>query len=196
LYRQFQPGGNRRRAPGLGLHPGAVLPGCRCGCPWRNRAGTRGLRTSGLAGAHHSSGRAAGLGQGAQLRRLLRRQFSGRSGPARGWRLLFRMSQHREMQIFLAVAQAGSLAAAARVLQLSQATVMRSVAALESRLDSTLLLRGPRGVSLSPAGAAFSDSCQRILQLLDEAEQSVNWLDANPAGQLTLALPLLMAHQV
>lgn len=106
------------------------------------------------------------------------------------------MSQHREMQIFLAVAQAGSLAAAARVLQLSQATVMRSVAALESRLDSTLLLRGPRGVSLSPAGAAFADSCQRILQRLDEAEQSVTGLHANPAGQLTLALPLLMAHQV
>ena len=35
------------------------------------------------------------------------------------------MSQHREMQVFLAVAQARSLAAAARTLQLSQATVMR-----------------------------------------------------------------------
>lgn len=76
------------------------------------------------------------------------------------------MSQHREMQVFLAVAQAGSLAAAARVLQLSQATVTRSVTRLEQRLDSTLLLRGPRGVSLSPAGARFADSCQRILQPL------------------------------
>lgn len=37
---------------------------------------------------------------------------------------------------------------------------------LEQRLDSTLLLRGPRGVSLSPAGARFADSCQRILQRL------------------------------
>jgi len=71
------------------------------------------------------------------------------------------------MQVFLAVAQAGSLAAAARALQLSQATVTRSVTRLEQRLDSTLLLRGPRGVSLSPpAGARFADSCQRILQPL------------------------------
>ncbi|MFI8607771.1 LysR substrate-binding domain-containing protein [Pseudomonas sp. NPDC077649] len=106
------------------------------------------------------------------------------------------MSHHREMQVFLAVAQAGSLAAAARALQLSQATVMRTVAALESRLDSTLLLRGPRGVSLSPAGAAFADSCQRILQRVEEAERSVTGLHASPAGQLTLALPLLMTHQV
>ena len=59
------------------------------------------------------------------------------------------MSPHREMQVFLAVAQAGSLAAASRRLQLSQATVMRTVAALESRLDSTLLLRGPSGSSTS-----------------------------------------------
>jgi DNA-binding transcriptional LysR family regulator len=106
------------------------------------------------------------------------------------------MSQHREMQVFLAVAQARSLAAAARMLQLSQATVMRTIASLEQRLDCTLLLRGPRGVSLSPAGAHFADSCQRILQRLDEAEQSVTGLHASPAGQLTLALPLLMTHQV
>ncbi|HEY1026302.1 MAG TPA: LysR family transcriptional regulator [Pseudomonas sp.] len=106
------------------------------------------------------------------------------------------MSHYREMQVFLAVAQAGSLAAAGRALQLSQATVMRTVAALERRLDSILLLRGPRGVSLSPAGARFADSCQRILQRVEEAEQSVTGLHARPAGQLTLALPLLMTHQI
>ncbi|MGG2396675.1 LysR family transcriptional regulator [Pseudomonas sp. SH1-B] len=106
------------------------------------------------------------------------------------------MSQHREMQVFLAVARAGSLAAAARALQLSQATVMRSVAALERRLDTTLLLRGPRGVSLSPAGVAFAESSQRILQRVEEAEQSVTGLHASPAGHLTLALPLLMMQQI
>lgn len=111
-------------------------------------------------------GGAPGLGQGTHLRRLLRRELSSRPGTARGWDAIHGMSQHREMQVFLAVAQAGSLAAAARVLQLSQATVTRSVTRLEQRLDSTLLLRGPRGVSLSPAGARFADSCQRILQRL------------------------------
>lgn len=96
----------------------------------------------------------------------MRRELSSRPGTARGWDAIHGMSQHREMQVFLAVAQAGSLAAAARALQLSQATVTRSVTRLEQRLDSTLLLRGPRGVSLSPAGARFADSCQRILQPL------------------------------
>ncbi len=106
------------------------------------------------------------------------------------------MSPYREMQVLLAVAQAGSLAAAARALQLSQATVMRTVAALEQRLDCTLLLRGPRGVSLSAAGATFAESCERILQRVEQAEQSVMGLHASPVGQLNLALPLLMTHQV
>lgn len=106
------------------------------------------------------------------------------------------MNPYREMQLFLAVAEAGSLAAGARALQLSQATVMRAIAVLETRLDSQLLLRGPRGISLSPAGEGFAESCRSILQRLAEAERSVSGLHARPAGQLTLALPLLMTHQV
>lgn len=106
------------------------------------------------------------------------------------------MNRHREMQVFQAVAQAGSLAAAARQLQLSQATVMRSIAALEMRLGSQLLQRGPRGVSLSPAGERFAESCQRILGKLEEAERSIVGLHTQPTGSLSLAMPLLMAHQV
>ncbi|NQD95918.1 LysR family transcriptional regulator, partial [Pseudomonas sp. CrR25] len=54
------------------------------------------------------------------------------------------MSRYREMQVFEAVVQAGSLAAAARQLSLSVATIMRAISALEARLNNTLLLRGPR----------------------------------------------------
>lgn len=106
------------------------------------------------------------------------------------------MSHHRQMQVLLAVAEAGSLAAAARALQLSQATVMRTVAALEARLGSALLQRGPRGVRLSPAGERFAADCRRILQRVEQAERSVAGLHARPAGQLRLALPLLMSQQV
>ena len=53
------------------------------------------------------------------------------------------MSRYRQMQVFAAVAQTGSLAAAARQLEQSPATVMRSIAALEARLNNCLLIRGP-----------------------------------------------------
>lgn len=106
------------------------------------------------------------------------------------------MSRFREIQVFVAVAQAGSLAAAARQLGLSAATVMRSLASLEARLQNTLLVRGPRGVTLSPAGEPFAQSCQQILQHTEVAERSAAGSHASPDGLLTVALPLLMDLQV
>jgi DNA-binding transcriptional LysR family regulator len=106
------------------------------------------------------------------------------------------MSRYRSMQIFAAVAQSGSLAAAARHLKLSPATVMRTIAALEARLQSTLLVRGPRGVSLSPEGEHFAQSCQHILEQTEVAERSAAGLHASPEGQLTIALPPLIDSQV
>jgi len=106
------------------------------------------------------------------------------------------VSRYREIQAFDAVARSGSLAAGARRLQLSAATVMRLVAALETRLHCELLLRGPRGVELSASGEAFAISCRQILQGIDEAEGSLGGLQAHPAGQLNLTLPLLMADRI
>lgn len=106
------------------------------------------------------------------------------------------MNRYRQMQVFEAVAQAGSLAAAARELDLSTVTVMRSIAELEARLNNTLLLRGPRGVELSPAGELFAASSEQILEHIASAERSAAGLHARPAGQLTVALPMLMDQQV
>ncbi|PCC98304.1 LysR family transcriptional regulator [Halopseudomonas pelagia] len=106
------------------------------------------------------------------------------------------MSHYRQMQVFEAVAQAGSLAAAARQLELSTVTVMRSIAELEARLNNTLLLRGPRGVELSPAGELFAASCEQILEHTAAAERSAAGLHARPAGQLNVALPMLMDQQI
>nr|WP_287811969.1 LysR substrate-binding domain-containing protein [Pseudomonas sp.] len=106
------------------------------------------------------------------------------------------MGRYRELLVFDAVARAGSLAAAARNLQLSLATVTRSLAALEARLQNTLLLRGPRGASLTPAGEQFAQSCRQILAQIDAAERSAAGMHARPEGQLTIALPLLIDLQV
>ncbi|MFS2128051.1 LysR family transcriptional regulator [Pseudomonas sp. Pseusp97] len=106
------------------------------------------------------------------------------------------MSRYREMQAFDAVARSGSLAAGARLLELSTATVMRLVAALETRLQCQLLVRSPRGVTLSASGEAFATSCRQILQGIDESEGSLDGLQAHPAGQLNLSLPLLMADRI
>lgn len=106
------------------------------------------------------------------------------------------MSRYRQMEVFAAVAQAGSLAAAARDLALSPATVMRTLAALEARLGTALLVRGPRGVQLNAVGERFAAQCRLILEETAEAERSAAGLHSHIAGPLTVALPLLMAHQL
>ncbi|HEX8544499.1 MAG TPA: LysR family transcriptional regulator [Pseudomonas sp.] len=106
------------------------------------------------------------------------------------------MSRYRQIEVFAAVVQAGSLASAARSLALSPATIMRTVTALETRLGTVLLLRGPRGISLSHAGEQFAASCRLILEETAEAERSAAGLHSHPTGKLTVALPLLMANQV
>lgn len=106
------------------------------------------------------------------------------------------MGRYREMQTFVAVAQAGSLAAAARHLKVSPATVMRTIASLEARLHNTLLNRTPRGVTLSPAGEQFIQSCRQILERTELADRSAAGLHARPDGKLTIALPLQMDSEV
>jgi DNA-binding transcriptional LysR family regulator len=106
------------------------------------------------------------------------------------------MSRYQQLAVFASVAELGSLSAAARELELAPATVLRTVAALEARLNATLLVRSPRGVSLSPVGEQFAARCQQILQQTAEAERSAAGLHSHVAGQLTVAMPLLMAHQV
>lgn len=100
------------------------------------------------------------------------------------------------MLTFEAVAQAGSLAAAARRLELSPATVMRAIASLEARLSNTLLIRGPRGIRLSQAGEQFAVSCRHILEQTDIADRSAAGIHACPAGELIVSLPLLMDQSV
>lgn len=106
------------------------------------------------------------------------------------------MSRYQQVQVFAAVAHTRSLAAAARQLNLSHATVTRVMAALEARLNITLLLRGSKGVDLSPAGEQFAASCLHILEQTATAERSVVGMHACPTGQLTVSLPLLMDQQV
>lgn len=68
------------------------------------------------------------------------------SAPNLDWTLI---------RTFLAVAETGSLSAAARLLGISQPTAGRQVKQLEEALEATLFLRQPRGLGLSGTGEAL-----------------------------------------
>lgn len=106
------------------------------------------------------------------------------------------MDRHHEMQVFLAVVEDLSLAAAARRLNISAPTVTRAMATLEARLGVDLLLRTTRGVTLTEAGERFAADSRRIIKELNEAEASASGLHVQPRGRLTLATPLLFGQHV
>ncbi len=100
------------------------------------------------------------------------------------------MDRLRMMQVFVAVADAGSLASAGKALGLSPPVVTRVIAALEERLGVRLLNRTTRSLSLTEAGARYLESTRQVLAALDEAERSAAGATAIPSGHLRVTAPL------
>jgi DNA-binding transcriptional LysR family regulator len=89
-----------------------------------------------------------------------------------------------EIELFVQVAELGSLSRAAESLQLSNAAASRHLAALEERLAARLVQRNTRRLFLTEVGEAFYRRCKPLLGELREAESAVNETALKPAGLL------------
>jgi LysR family transcriptional repressor of citA len=98
------------------------------------------------------------------------------------------------LRTFVAVARTGSLRRAAERLYLAPATVALHVRALEGEVGAPLLLRGRRGVRLSPEGARFLTSAQEALAALDHGREEVLRWRAGYRDRLRLAASPLLAR--
>lgn len=94
------------------------------------------------------------------------------------------------MQVFRRVVQLNAFSAAARDLRLSNAVVSKHVAALEDRLSTKLLHRTTRRMSLTTAGAAYFESCSRILDDVEETERALSGTSGEPHGRLRVNVPM------
>ncbi len=94
------------------------------------------------------------------------------------------------MEVFVAVAEASSFAAAGARLRMSPPAVTRTVAALEDRLGTQLLNRTTRRLSLTEAGARYLDNARRLLGEIALAEQEVIGEAVAPVGHVTVTCPV------
>ncbi|WP_346832928.1 LysR family transcriptional regulator [Pseudomonas abietaniphila] len=104
------------------------------------------------------------------------------------------MNRLDSMFIFVTVADAGSLSAAARRLGMPLATVSRKVAELETHLKTRLLHRTTRQLSLTEAGSAYLVACRRILEDIGEAERAATGEYSAPKGELTVTAPVVFGR--
>lgn len=93
------------------------------------------------------------------------------------------------MEVFAAVADAGSLSAAGRTLGLTPSAISRTIDRIEARLGVRLMLRTTRLLTLTAEGQAYLGAARRILADLDDAEQAVADQGA-PRGRLRVSAAL------
>jgi DNA-binding transcriptional LysR family regulator len=95
----------------------------------------------------------------------------------------------QEITVFARIVATGSLSAAARDLGLSPALISRRLAGLEARLGVRLINRTTRSLHLTDEGAAYHETCTRVLAEIEEADAAVSAGRAEPRGILRVALP-------
>jgi len=96
------------------------------------------------------------------------------------------MDKLTSMRVFSQVAASGSFSATADQMEMSRAMVTRCISELEEWLNTRLLQRTTRKVTLTDAGEQFLRRCQQILTLTDEVVEATANLNSELRGQLRL----------
>src|SRR5581483_11917788 len=96
------------------------------------------------------------------------------------------MDRFAAMKVFGQVVESGSFAKAAERLDLSTSATSRLVAELEAHLQTRLLNRTTRRVSLTESGRAFYERTVQLLADLEEAEHEATRAAVVPRGTIRL----------
>lgn len=101
-----------------------------------------------------------------------------------------------QLRTFLAVADTGSVRAAAGELVVTQAAVSASLAAMQKSLGVALVEPDGRGLRLTSAGAAYTGYVRRILGLLEEGGRAAAAAADPERGELRIAAVTTAAEQI
>lgn len=105
------------------------------------------------------------------------------------------MDRLRQLEIFIATVQHGSIAAAGRELELSPAMTGKYLSALESTLGTRLLHRTTRSLSLTDAGQRYLSASKEILDALAEADAEGSESQKQLAGPIRMSVPRAFGTQ-
>lgn len=97
------------------------------------------------------------------------------------------MASLRALECLVAVADSGSITHAAALLHSSQPAVSHQLASLEREAGTSLLLREPRGVRLTPAGRAAVADARRAIESAASAMRAARTVRVGGGGVLRLA---------
>ncbi|MGI9464092.1 MAG: LysR family transcriptional regulator, partial [Aestuariivirgaceae bacterium] len=94
----------------------------------------------------------------------------------------------RAIEVFIAVIETGTVAAAATRLKASPSTVSQQISNLEATLGTKLLDRSARPIALTPAGVLLQSHAQNILDEIGLARAKLMELQLSSLPRLRLAI--------
>ena len=105
-------------------------------------------------------------------------------------------SDWSHVQSFLAVAETGSLSAAAQALGQSQPTIGRHIKALETHLGVELFHRHARGLTLTRIGSEMRGPAEQMRNAMAAIALKAEAQSATTTGTVRIACSLFVAHYV
>ena len=102
------------------------------------------------------------------------------------------MSKLRQMEVFVAVVEAGSFADAAVLVGMSAVMVGRHVQSLETALNSKLIQRTTRRQSVTGEGRLFYEESKKALEQVKYAYSRVEASTGKPGGLLRMTAPMTL----
>ncbi|HEX2841545.1 LysR family transcriptional regulator [Hyphomicrobium sp.] len=100
------------------------------------------------------------------------------------------MDRLRAMAVFVEVAEAGSLSAAARHLSEPLTNISRLLSQLEEHLGVTLVDRTTRRMMLTHAGREYLKACRGVLETLESAQNRIAGQTTELSGEIAITAPV------
>ena len=100
------------------------------------------------------------------------------------------MSKLRQMEVFVAVVEAGSFADAASEVGMSAVMVGRHIQGLEKTLNTQLIKRTTRRQSITGEGRLFYEEAKLALEQVNYAFSRVEASSPEPSGLLRITAPM------
>lgn len=106
------------------------------------------------------------------------------------------MDIHRSMQLFIEVAQEGSLAAAARRMEISSPSASRLLKDLEDWIGQPLVRRTTRQLSLTELGERYLPRCVEIIDSTKALKSNLSKHTELPTGNLRVTVAGILARHI
>jgi LysR family transcriptional regulator, nitrogen assimilation regulatory protein len=100
----------------------------------------------------------------------------------------------KQLELFVRIAEFGSLSKAAIMLHRTQPVLSREIRELESELGGALFHRTGRGVVLTETGQRLLKRSKRILEEIEQAEQEARGLGPTQLTRVAMAMPTTLGR--